>query len=104
MLNPQIFSASLELVKLQLHGPGPFLYLGHHLLSYRDVPIKQGRAPPGLELSEGKIRTCVEAKMFLSRLPSFGPNNQISETECFRSTARLFLTRLPRRRLSSRCR
>jgi hypothetical protein len=35
--------------------------------------------------SDGRIRTCAEAKLFLSRSRSLGPNSQTSEAERFRS-------------------
>src|ERR1700751_2652540 len=58
-----------------------------------DRSPRAGRGP-----SYGKIRTCAEAKLFLSRSCSLGPTSQTSEAECFRSKAKLFLTRRCRRR------
>src|SRR5215467_11961858 len=37
------------------------------------------------------MRTCAEARLFLSRSRSFGPSSQTSDAECFRSKAKLFL-------------
>src|SRR5271157_3844642 len=49
-------------------------------------------------LSGWKINTCAEAKLFLSRSPTWGPTSQTPAAECFRSKATLFLTRRWRRR------
>jgi hypothetical protein len=57
------------------------------------------RADVGGWASDDKIRTCAEAKLFLSRSSTLGPKSRTSDTECFKSKAKLFLSRSRRRRL-----
>src|SRR5437879_3853092 len=49
-----------------------------------------------------KIKTCVEAKLFFSRLATLGPTIQTSAAERFRSKAKLFFSSRRMRRFWSR--
>src|SRR5437899_2576013 len=64
---------------------------------FQNAQTSAGKCP-----TEGKISTCAEAKLFLSRSRTLGPSNQTSETEGVRFKAKLFLTRRSTRRLWSR--